>query len=95
MWLPSHPELLNALCGRQGAHPVGELDLGIRKAIQRAYRMRALPSTERVRKLGARWEPYCTIACWYLWRSLDVNGATGTPPAKRQGGAASARKGRA
>ena len=81
--------------GRPNVLPV--LDLGIRKAIQRAYRMRSLPSAERIQKLGARWEPHCTIACWYLWRSLDVNGATGTSPAKRQGGggAASARKGRA
>src|ERR671926_222270 len=79
--------------GRPNVLPV--LDLGIRKAIQRAYRMRALPSAERIQKLGARWEPYCTIACWYLWRSLDVNGATESPPAKQQGGVASARKGRA
>src|SRR5918911_1466380 len=79
--------------GRPNVLPVS--DLGIRKAIQRAYRLRTLPSAERIQRLGARWEPYRTIACWYLWRSLDENGATGTPPAKRQGGAASARKGRA
>src|SRR5918912_1471871 len=74
--------------GRPNVLPV--LDLGIRKAIQRAYRLRTLPSVARIQKLGARWEPYCTIACWYLWQSLDVNGAAGTPAAKRQGGAASA-----
>jgi DNA-3-methyladenine glycosylase II len=81
--------------GRPNVLPV--LDLGIRKAIQRAYRMRALPSAERIQKLGARWAPYCTVACWYLWRSLDSDGVTGPPPARRQGGsgAASARKGRA
>jgi DNA-3-methyladenine glycosylase II len=79
--------------GRPNVLP--DLDLGIRKAIQRAYRMRSLPSTKRIQRLGARWEPYCTIACWYLWRSLDVNGATESRPAKRQGGVAGARKGRA
>jgi DNA-3-methyladenine glycosylase II len=48
-----------------------ELDLGIRKAIQLAYRTRTLPSVERVRRIGAPWAPYRTVACWYLWRSLE------------------------
>jgi DNA-3-methyladenine glycosylase II len=56
--------------GRPNVLP--ELDLGIRKAIQRAYRTRALPSVERVRKIAAPWAPYRTVACWYLWRSLDT-----------------------
>lgn len=49
-----------------------ELDLGVRKAIQLAYRTRSLPSLERVRKIGARWAPYRTIASWYLWASIDM-----------------------
>lgn len=48
-----------------------ELDLGVRKAVQREYRMRKLPSTERLVKLGRRWAPYRSIAAWYLWRSLE------------------------
>ena len=48
-----------------------ELDLGIQKGIQRAYRLRSLPSPDRVRAIGAKWSPYKTVACWYLWRSLD------------------------
>ena len=48
-----------------------ELDLGIRKGLQRAYRMRKLPTPARVQAIGARWSPYATYACWYLWRSLD------------------------
>lgn len=48
-----------------------ELDLGIRKGLQRAYRMRKLPTPRRVQAIGARWSPYSTYACWYLWRSLD------------------------
>ena len=49
-----------------------ELDLGIRKAIKLAYRLRAMPTPERVRKIGAKWRPYSTIASWYLWRSLEL-----------------------
>ncbi|HJU67404.1 MAG TPA: DNA-3-methyladenine glycosylase [Gemmatimonadaceae bacterium] len=48
-----------------------ELDLGIRKGLQRAYRMRKLPTPKRVQAIGARWSPYSSYACWYLWRSLD------------------------
>lgn len=48
-----------------------ELDLGIRKGIQLAYRLRALPDARRVHAIGAKWAPYRTIACWYLWRSID------------------------
>jgi DNA-3-methyladenine glycosylase II len=48
-----------------------DLDLGIQKGIQRAYRMRKLPSPKRVLEVGAKWAPYRTVASWYLWRSLD------------------------
>jgi DNA-3-methyladenine glycosylase II len=48
-----------------------DADLGIRKGIQRAYRMQKLPPPKKVQQLGARWSPYATYACWYLWRSLD------------------------
>jgi 3-methyladenine DNA glycosylase/8-oxoguanine DNA glycosylase len=51
---------------------VPELDLGIRKAIQLAWKLRAMPSPQRVRELGAAWSPYGTIASWYLWRSLEL-----------------------
>lgn len=49
-----------------------ELDLGVRKAIQVAYRTRGLPSTERVHRIGRCWAPYRTIASWYLWASIDM-----------------------
>jgi 3-methyladenine DNA glycosylase/8-oxoguanine DNA glycosylase len=48
-----------------------DLDLGIQKGIQRAYRMRKLPTPKRVTQIGAKWAPYRTVASWYLWRSLD------------------------
>ena len=49
--------------------PVG--DLGIVKAVQRAYRLRKAPSPARLTKIGEPWRPYRSIACWYLWASLD------------------------
>jgi len=44
-------------------------DLGVQKAIQRVYRLRKLPSKERMEKLREAWRPYCSIATLYLWRS--------------------------
>jgi len=55
--------------GRRDVLP--ELDLGIQNAIRRAYRMRKRPTPKQVKKIGARWTPHSTVACWYLWRSLD------------------------
>lgn len=46
-------------------------DLGIVKAVQRAYRMRTLPTPKRLTRLGEDWRPYRSVACWYLWRSLE------------------------
>jgi len=46
-------------------------DLGIVTAIQRAYGLRKRPDAKRIRKIGEAWRPYRTVACWYLWRSLD------------------------
>jgi DNA-3-methyladenine glycosylase II len=52
-----------------------EMDLGIRKAVQQAYRMRKMPDAKRLHRVGAAWMPYRTIASWYLWRSLDGEAA--------------------
>ena len=46
-------------------------DLGIVKAVQRAYRLRVAPSADRLTKIGDAWRPYRSVACWYLWASLD------------------------
>jgi 3-methyladenine DNA glycosylase/8-oxoguanine DNA glycosylase len=56
--------------GRPDVFPTG--DLGIRKAIQKLYRLRQLPEPARMEKLTTRWKPYRTVATWYLWRSLGV-----------------------
>ena len=49
--------------------PVG--DLGIVTAMQRLYRLRKKPTAARMIKIGEAWRPYRTVACWYLWRSLE------------------------
>jgi DNA-3-methyladenine glycosylase II len=56
--------------GRPNIVPEG--DLGVRKAIQIAYRMRKMPTPKQVTALGARWAPYGTIAAWYLWRYVEL-----------------------
>ena len=46
-------------------------DLGIVKAVQKAYRLRKTPSADRLNAIGEAWRPYRSVACWYLWRSLN------------------------
>jgi DNA-3-methyladenine glycosylase II len=46
-------------------------DLGIRNAMQKAYELPAPPKPREMEALAERWRPYRTVACWYLWRSLD------------------------
>jgi len=48
-------------------------DLGIRSAIRKAYGLADLPKPIEIEALGERWHPYCTVAAWYLWRSLEPN----------------------
>ena len=46
-------------------------DLGIVNAVKNVYRLRKRPTADRIRKIGEPWRPYRSVACWYLWRSLD------------------------
>jgi DNA-3-methyladenine glycosylase II len=46
-------------------------DFGVRSAIKRHYKKRILPKPAQIEKLAVNWHPYCSIACWYLWRSLE------------------------
>ena len=46
-------------------------DLGIRRAIERAYALDRLPTPAEIEKLAEPWRPYRTLACRYLWRSLQ------------------------
>jgi DNA-3-methyladenine glycosylase II len=55
--------------GRPDVLPVG--DLGVRRAVERAYGLEELPSAEELERLGERWAPYRSLAALYLWESLD------------------------
>lgn len=64
----AHMFLIFAL-RRHDVLPTG--DLGIRNAIRRAYALEELPSPVEMEKMAERWRPYCSVASWYLWRSLE------------------------
>ena len=46
-------------------------DLGLRKAMQKLYRLRKLPDGKTMEKIASHWRPHRTLACRYLWASLD------------------------
>jgi DNA-3-methyladenine glycosylase II len=49
-------------------------DLGIRKGIMKLYRLRKLPDERKILEIAKQnqWSPYCSIASWYIWRSLEL-----------------------
>jgi DNA-3-methyladenine glycosylase II len=47
-------------------------DLGIRRAIMLAYELPELPAPEQMEAIAAPWRPHRTVACLFLWRSLDA-----------------------
>jgi DNA-3-methyladenine glycosylase II len=55
--------------GRPDVLPVG--DLGIRRAVERAYALPELPDAARLLEIGEPWRPQRSLASLYLWRSLD------------------------
>ena len=65
-----HMFLIFAL-GRLDVLPVG--DLGIRKAIQNIYQLDELPNASQITEIAEerKWRPYCSVASWFLWRSLQ------------------------
>jgi len=50
-------------------------DLGIRRAVELAYGLPALPTPAELTALAEPWRPHRTAACRYLWRSLDATPA--------------------
>lgn len=48
-------------------------DLGIKNGVQKLYGFKKLPTSEQIKKLAKRndWHPYESVACWYIWQSLD------------------------
>lgn len=55
---------------RPNVLPTG--DYGIQMAIRKYYKKRKMPKPEMMAKIAKPWEPYRSVACWYLWRSLDI-----------------------
>ena len=47
-------------------------DYGVQAAIKKHYKKRKWPKPEVMEKIAKPWAPYRSIACWYLWQSLDV-----------------------
>ncbi len=47
-------------------------DLGVRRGVERAYWLEGLPPGDELRALAEPWRPHRTLACRYLWRSLDT-----------------------
>jgi DNA-3-methyladenine glycosylase II len=58
---------------RPNVLPVG--DLGVRAAMKKAYGLSDLPKPQEMERIAAAWHPYRSIASWYLWRSLENQGA--------------------
>ena len=46
-------------------------DLGIQKGFKEIFNMNNLPSKKEMETHSKIWRPYRTIACWYLWRTVD------------------------
>ena len=46
-------------------------DIGLLRAISKNYNKKYLPPESYVRLLNKRFSPYCSVATWYLWRSID------------------------
>ena len=58
--------------GRPDVLPVG--DLGIRRAVEKAYGLSEMPEPGVLRELSEPWRPHRSLACLYLWESLDSAG---------------------
>ncbi len=46
-------------------------DVGLQRAVQRAYGLRRKPTARQLTRLAEPWRPWRTVACWYLWATLD------------------------
>jgi DNA-3-methyladenine glycosylase II len=56
--------------GREDVMPTG--DLGIRRAVMIEYGLDAMPGHDQLIELSESWRPYRTLACLYLWASVDA-----------------------
>ena len=58
---------------RPNVLPVG--DLGVRMGMKKVYGLAELPKPAEMEKIAAAWHPWCSVASWYMWRSLENEGA--------------------
>jgi DNA-3-methyladenine glycosylase II len=47
-------------------------DFGVQMAIKKHYKKRKMPKPAIMERIAKPWEPYRSIACWYLWKSMDT-----------------------
>jgi DNA-3-methyladenine glycosylase II len=59
--------------GRPDVLPLN--DLGILKAVRKAYGLGRMPSAQTLERMGRKWQPYRSVAAWYLWASVDESNA--------------------
>lgn len=55
---------------RPNVLPTG--DFGIQTSIKKHYNKRKMPTPAQMEKIARPWQPYRSVACWYLWRGLDI-----------------------
>jgi len=55
---------------REDVLPTG--DYGVQAAMKKHYHKRKLPKPKDMEKIAKLWSPYRSLACWYLWKSLDI-----------------------
>ncbi len=65
----AHMFLIFAL-RRPNILPTG--DYGVQMALKKHYKKRKVPKPKDMEKIARAWEPYRSVACWYMWRSLDI-----------------------
>ena len=46
-------------------------DIGLLRAISKNYKKKYFPPENYVKLLNKKFSPYCSVATWYLWRSID------------------------
>lgn len=66
--------------GRPNVLPVD--DYGVRKGMQRLYKLRELPKKDAMHRRARKWEPWRSVASWYMWRCAELPGAKTRPKAK-------------
>ena len=62
--------LLMFSLARPDVLPVG--DYGVRKAARELYGLDSLPKPGELETIAGPWQPYRSVACWYLWRHADT-----------------------